>query len=412
MSRFDIAVYQTRLLHVYRQLLRECGYLPDHIARQETTRQTRNRFRIIQNRISDSSKTSSNATGADVAVETFERRLKTASSTLKTLRNANSGGQLSLAKVLFYAYGRTGRRRHELLAPFLDGVKTHQVLEPGQSGYILHLPVSPVFDSPSLLNDRETLQFGISQRYSAFKMLVDSQLATYGALERKPPFIGDAYGKRLRKVTFNVSKLNIWKRPLPQKRAKNMLNRYFLNLEKLILPPIPQEEWAHLQSLVQGDKPFQLIPRRKAIVGQKSLTAIDLEKFLDVVQHGGSIIPSAQLSHRRSIVAQHINSQDKWLEDEDALDLASNDILLSELSSDVIVPIKRNKKDDPHTLTQRYLRRAYARVFNYCCLMQKETSSVKIIWGQQLLNENKPIVGMDSLYSMVTNGPSDIVSSA
>jgi hypothetical protein len=407
MSRFDVTFYQTRLLHAYRHLLRECGYLPDYVARGEIRRQTQDRFRNTVDRSLNSAKESSTYVKSSktiVAVEIYERRLKTAFATLKTLQNANLGGQISLSRVLFHAYGRSGRRRYELLAPLLHGIKTHQLLASGESGYTLHLPVTPIFDPPRLLNDRETLQFTISDRYATFKTLVESQLETYGALERKP-IIGPAHAKRLKKVTLDISRLNIWKRPLPQKRAKNLLNRWFLNLEKLVLPPIPLEEWTHLQSLVLGDKPFQLIPRRKRIAGSKTLTAVDLEKFFDMMQFRGPNIPNGEPSHRHSIVAQHINPHDDWLEDQATLNAASNDILLSELDIDINIPIKRNNKDDPHTLTQRYLRRAYAQVFSYCCSIPKSNTS-EVIWGKQVLNQRNPITSMDPLFDMVTNEPS------
>ena len=97
---------------VLRSLLRECTYLPDSFARDWTKQYILHRFRKYgfkawQHR--DDSNFD----------ERLQEKLREARAGLGLLRRANEGERKPLLKVLLMAYGRAGKRRHELMMPLM-----------------------------------------------------------------------------------------------------------------------------------------------------------------------------------------------------------------------------------------------------------------------------------------------------
>src|SRR3954447_19308555 len=96
--------------HLLRHLLREATYLPDPVAREYIHRHILRRFRdYYQNPLYEGH-----------VEPPHNKRLKSvrenARRALSLLIRANMGQYESLQRVLFLAYGRIGRRRHELLS--------------------------------------------------------------------------------------------------------------------------------------------------------------------------------------------------------------------------------------------------------------------------------------------------------
>ena len=121
---------QTRSLHLLRSLLREASYLPDATARDYFRRYIVARFKAYQPR--------PNATASfDVQAvdkyrhKSFKRRhigvisertaqqQRKAQKGLNLLRRANQGETPCLQKVLWFTYGRLGRRKYALLDDLL-----------------------------------------------------------------------------------------------------------------------------------------------------------------------------------------------------------------------------------------------------------------------------------------------------
>ena len=116
--------------HLLRALLREASYLPDATARQYFARHIVNRFRAYQPQANAT--TSLRADAIDRRRNgAFRRRpaaiiqrrtaplLRKAHKALNYLRRANQGEMACLQKVLYFAYGRLGRRRYALLEALL-----------------------------------------------------------------------------------------------------------------------------------------------------------------------------------------------------------------------------------------------------------------------------------------------------
>jgi hypothetical protein len=81
---FDALVHQVKAIHIFRHLLRESGYLPDHVARREVKRQIISRFRnnlptrleLLQTAKLQNAITTTSIEQRDVAVVTLQRRMK------------------------------------------------------------------------------------------------------------------------------------------------------------------------------------------------------------------------------------------------------------------------------------------------------------------------------------------------
>ncbi|KAL2037566.1 hypothetical protein N7G274_009679 [Stereocaulon virgatum] len=56
---------------------------------------------------------------------------------------------------------------------------------------------------------------------------------------------------------------NKWGRPMPVKRVRNMKRRWYAESLDRVMPPLPEEDWNRLQKLVSGETPWEgPVPRR------------------------------------------------------------------------------------------------------------------------------------------------------
>jgi LYRM2-like protein len=425
----DSILYRAKSIHLYRHLLREAGYLPDKVARLQIRRQIRFRFRhkVIHRRKLLETASSHNGILSQTfrssePVATLQQRLKTGESALKRLHNANLGCTASLYKVLLYAYGRIGKRRYEMLRPILEvddastGVEAVKAAESrctrnrDTKDFVLHVPIKAIFDGPKKSQDANVVEFHISRRYERLRALALSQTRSYKPATR---FLRG----RLRSTLFKMPKFNIWKRPMPQKRVKNMLNKWYGKLIDAILPCLPKSDWDHLRALAIGAKPFEVVERRRRPMTKPDfITSYDLEKLL-ALQPGNvrSLSENFKISkpeepiiknYRHPWTSRFPHRRDVWLESNSVIESVQQDLIGSELQTGPRIPVKRNQREQPHHFTQRMLRRMYGKILWHCSFMQKdETGKWRITWGSQVLNSKPDSDTFNPLFSLVTDGP-------
>jgi len=177
---------------------------------------------------------------------------------------------------------------------------------------------------------------------------------------------------------------------MPQKRAKNMLNKWYANLVNRILPPLPEDEWLSLKRLASGTQPFALVPRRPRAEGKlRHISSLDLGHFL---------MKDIRKTKQSTPWTVSYTEEVTGLTDE---------ILRSELQQEgLTLPLRRNNRDSPHQLTQRSLRRMYAKIFRHCCRMESDGKGRdQVTWGSQVIDAKQPCTRLDSLFSLVTYGP-------
>ena len=211
---------QRQSIHLYRALLRECTYLPDPTARRYLPCYLRWRFDRLP-------KPKGEVKGPIDSDENAKHR-ETATKGLTYIRRANAGHLRHLTKILEIAYGRTRRRRYELL----------QDIKPEASAILqCNTPEDLMQAAPQLMT------------------LIRSQAIRPKHLDERGP---------VKAVAPMVPKFNSWGRQTPQKRVKNIKLRWFAHVMERAQPPLPKAEWEWLKRLASGEEAWvPVAPRRK-----------------------------------------------------------------------------------------------------------------------------------------------------
>jgi hypothetical protein len=341
----------------------------------------------------------------DEATAKLDQQLKNGHRYLGTLQRANNGGYLSLTKVLLYAYGRNGSRRRELLKSLLDadGVSQNaesafanaetRLIAEGQNGQkqksawdISSVPVPAVFERPKDLS-RDLIHYTISTRFGRLKALAESQVRTEIPEDSRP---------HLKSAVYKMPAKNIWGRSMPQKRVKNLVAAWYAKLLDRIHPPLPETEWMALKELVDGTRKWEGLQKRRArpVERPANLTTLDLEKLMFYPNRASRSADTPdsmaqideknnQKRHKIPRAIQNLTSTDEWLEDDELIGNTLQDALEEELQFGKRFSMIRNFKDDPHHITERFMRRIWARVFKQCSLIQKDEKSKNWVvkWG-------------------------------
>lgn len=223
---------QAEWRHLYRAILRECTYLPDPIANQYMRDYIRLSFR------ENSSKFASGPI-PQPRLNIIRRRAKTY---LSVLSRANEGYLKPLERVLFLSYGRIGRRKHLLLQP---------LLAPDAPGANTN-PSSADWKAPSCL-------LGLAK--SQARQEVTNVLQSIASVRPQ----------------LSIPEKNIWGRPMPLKRQRNMRMNWYNNLINDVLPPLPHREWKILHSLATGKGSWEPPKRRKSLQPKVQSPYLDAE---------------------------------------------------------------------------------------------------------------------------------------
>lgn len=219
--------------HLLRALLRECSYLPDPIARSCMHSHIIQRYRRYTDKPDPEQQN-------DVLWQSRIRR--SALQRLSLLKRANEGYSRPLERVLHMSYGRTGKRRRELLATLI----TPEIA--ADTSAVEELIKEPVmfedgWKPPSIVVD-----------------LLKSQLNN--------PLIKELDVRPLVKALQpQIPKENSWGRPLARCRQRNIRKGWYQVALESLLPPLPEADWNTLQGLLSGSLPWAPVKRRKKAVG-------------------------------------------------------------------------------------------------------------------------------------------------
>jgi hypothetical protein len=349
---FQQSASSLRPLHLLRALLREASYLPDATARSYFRRYIVSRFKAYQPK--------QNATASfDVqAVEkyrhrSFKRRqiaiinertrplLRKGQKGLNFLRRANQGEIPCLQKVLFFAYGRLGRRKYALLENLLtpdhimDGGALAAADEPGQAPlqklYYSNKRYLQYFDAPKAASKTE-YTINISSRYSRLRAVLKTQ-------HQK----GIAIHRELKRSAMKTPINNAWERPMPIKRAVNNVRRWYAETMTRMLPPLPTEEWDNIRAMMVGDRKIDLVRRRGCASVLSAEPVPEGESFASTVEE-----------------AIALNKPSR---------------------ADKPAGIQR-----PHTINPRFMKRMYTKLLTLCCKVEydHEQKRWKAIWGEPM----------------------------
>lgn len=222
-------------LHLYRHLLREATYLPPAVKPFFWDR-IRTRFRLHQR---------------DPAPDV---RIQKAHKDLRYLRSANAGHLLRMRRVLMMGFGRTGRRRRELIS----GMSQRNESSAAQADKRAD-SVRPEGNNGS--PDEDVFWDDWLSHWDKAKVLALARAQASVSLPEVPLPTG-----KIADPHKLVPTENIWGKPLAKKLARSKLRKEYKSLIKRLLPPVEESEWELLRSLATGKAgPEYDVPKRRPV---------------------------------------------------------------------------------------------------------------------------------------------------
>jgi hypothetical protein len=235
-------------LHLFRGLLRAASYLPDATARSYLHQHIVARFKAYQPRNTTPSAVDNLTRHRALIIKRTPALQKRARKGLDYLRRANLGDSSCLEKVLLYTYGRVGPRRYELLEQLMqpDSIQISEEVggtatsSPLQQQYYSDKRFLSFFDAPRNISPTHCV-VEISDRYAPLKEVLKSQCQQHVSM-----------GRELKQPKFKMDIYNAWNRPMPIKRARNHVKKWYAVTMARLLPPLPGDEWDRLKALATG----------------------------------------------------------------------------------------------------------------------------------------------------------------
>ncbi|KAH7052185.1 hypothetical protein B0J12DRAFT_571832 [Macrophomina phaseolina] len=277
LSRADVSSAR----HLLRALLRECTYLPDPSARLYLHQHILRRFRHYHPPQHRDNGLNNLPTEPQFTAARLRGALKNAQKGLNFLRRANEGEAGPLQQLLFLTYGRSGRRRHDLMETLLvpDPISEREAVELWQAEVEATLdPSLSIQGIPKAVTEvprqvGKPHRYEISPRYSKLRTLLESQRQSAHPVELRRA--------KLKSTYLEVPLHNIWMRPFPRKREKNLVKKWYASVLDKVLPPLPEGDWERLRDLVSGARRWEGLRRRRPGI-PSHMSAYDVLKLANI----------------------------------------------------------------------------------------------------------------------------------
>lgn len=216
----------TNPLHLLRALLRECSYLPDPNARKYIHNHVLWTYRNYLPKIKEWRKEPPLARQVSL--------LRRGRQSLSILRRANVGDVKPLYKVLSMTYGRSGKRRRELM---------EELMAP-------EIPQNSDELERVVLHDTYTREWKPPARLLA---LLKSQ-------SKEVAYLGES--KRRIRPDLVIPAKNLWDEEMPRSRVKNTTRKWYAKQTNFVFPPLPENERQDLRALATGERDWWPVLRR------------------------------------------------------------------------------------------------------------------------------------------------------
>ncbi|KAL8665686.1 MAG: hypothetical protein Q9202_001996 [Teloschistes flavicans] len=311
---------------LYRALLRQSTYLPDHAARKYIWSHITSRFHAYHRiNVAPDGRISHLRRGKKVL-----DALKDARKALKYLQRANDGHIQHLNTVLAMTYGRVGRRKRELISK-------------------LQTP-NPLADdvSVALLSQQITAQ---KLGYGSTKVpqLTDEALAVLKSQIQEGS--SRFYRAVLKSSKPKVPEVNAWGRRFPERRRVNFVKRWYATTLERLMPPLPAEEWERLRGLATGKTQWEgVVPLRPLGTSSRPEPAAAAMISIHQLPAGVPKIPHRLTSSTERVVPKAFH---------------------------------KDTRTSPHHLTPRFMRGMWGRVFQKCPRLDwsDERARWVVTWG-------------------------------
>lgn len=215
------------VLRMMRALLRQTTYLPDSAAREFFHDHIVSSFRRYCPRTPRRS---------DVAIKNPlvgarpKQRMDDARKGWKILVRANHGSPTHLKRVLEMAYGRRGKQKFKLMRDIVPP-------ELSQDSNALEELSLIIEERHNKLEDKKPR---LSEKLST---LIRSQTNQKDSLFPK---------NNIKSTEPSIPEQNIWLRPFPKNRGKNIRKKWYAETMGRLMPPLPEADWNRLKDLSLG----------------------------------------------------------------------------------------------------------------------------------------------------------------
>lgn len=233
----------TSTLHTYRHLLREASYLPP-ICQPYITEQIRSRFDKHKYDRPNNPET--------------KHRIRQARHDLRFLWAANNGLLNNMKRILLLVFGRTGKRRSELIhdlvrrEPPSDSDELECALTRGLEARRYKARDGTLKErAPDWLDKWDT---------DKLQSFASSQSRTNPAASPRP----DIKAKQVDPAK-KLPEADNWGRPLAATLARSKMRKGYKALANRLLPPVAKSEWDMLRALAMGEADrslWEMPPRR------------------------------------------------------------------------------------------------------------------------------------------------------
>ncbi len=343
-------VYPLQLL---RAILRECTYLPDPAARTYIPQYVLDRYRAYQTETAYRPKNAHRIKGSKITIRRVVELIREARVGLHDLQRANRGEYPSMEKVLLLTYGRTGKRRHELLEPLKqpDWTGDHEGKD------IVSRTMTEMKVSKKLLEKVPKLTMKM-------EALLHSQRKVQPLdLTRPNP----------KSLALKIPEENIWHRPLPNKNIVNLVEEWYSSMLEKVLPPLPRADWERLEALASGKLRWSGQIERRTLAAH----GVEMERAIKNAVRTEEQIKDGYITR---IVRTNEQPNDPYR------------------ALERILGFNRLKgsggKEQPHRVTGRFMRRMWARIFEQCPQMDWDPSSQK--WNVEWGRVNKKLMRLEA----------------
>lgn len=153
---------------------------------------------------------------------------------LSLLRRANEGHVKPLHKILSMTYGRSGKRRRELMEKLM----------------------APEIPQNSEALEKVELQTKYTREWKPPAQL----LALMRSQSEQVAYLGE--NKRRIKPKVAIPQTNLWGKKMPQTRVKNSTRKWYAKQTDYVFPPLPENERLDLRSLATGELEWWPVLRR------------------------------------------------------------------------------------------------------------------------------------------------------
>jgi hypothetical protein len=237
----------TNPTHLYRSLLREASYLPLPQCRTFIKSHITTSFRRYIPKYHEGTTRTGNPIFFSRQIELLHRGRKF----LAGLKRANEGYILQLEKILRMTYGRIGPRRYTLLDTFTskpattssDKLASSPPDSPTNTTTTASSSTTPAQSRREAQFQRAILKWDIPPRLEALLKSQTTQQSQFMRVGRRTPNVH---------LRFKPPRTNIWGKPLPMCRYKNLKHEWYNSNVELALPPLPPKEYNDLHDLVSG----------------------------------------------------------------------------------------------------------------------------------------------------------------